>query len=307
MNQDYQFSAAEKFFHQGEYHLAIDILKSLLSEDPNNAHFHGLLAACLLNDKRLYAAEYELGIALNLEPMLPHLLLMKAKVFIYKNKLKLALSECIEVLNVSPEYTQAFLTKSQVHLLLEQKNDALICLNNAVALEPDSVEVLTALGEYHLHIGQIKEAKEIALDALRLQAQDEEANVLMGKVQLALGNIEEAEYHAKFSIFQNPNSKAALTLFSNIKISKNLFLGLWWRFNSSISTLSNIKVGLILISAFLFFNLLTIILGDLEFYTLAKITNYVWLGVVVYSWVCLPIYYRQLKKELAQFRFNSNY
>jgi len=142
---------------------------------------------------------------------------------------------------------------------------------------------------------------------LALHAQSEDANILMGKIKLARGEVVDAEYHAKFAISQNPSSQRALRLFSDIKLHSNIFLGFWWRFNSWAATLSHINGALVLIGAFLFFNLISQILFDLKFSTLSNIISYVWLGLALYSWIGIPMYYRALKKELNKFSFNPDF
>ena len=129
----------------------------------------------------------------------------------------------------------------------------------------------------------------------------------MGEVQLALGNIDDAEYHAKFVILQNPNSREALRLFSNIKMRKNFIFGLWWRFNSTVAALSNIKGGLVLISAFVFFNLFSQIVHDLGYEVFSDVVGYTWIILVIYSWLGIPYYRKLLQKELDKFSFNANY
>jgi hypothetical protein len=142
---------------------------------------------------------------------------------------------------------------------------------------------------------------------LQSDPQNIAANVLMGNIQLSLYNIEEAEYHAKFIILQNPENKAALTLFANIKMRQNIVFGLWWRFNSALANLSHLKSAIMLIGAYLFFNLLSQITDDLGYSQASIVISYSWLAFVVYTWVGIPYYQRKLAKELEKFSFNSKF
>ncbi|MGF1729343.1 tetratricopeptide repeat protein [Photobacterium kasasachensis] len=304
---DYKLEQAWRCYHYGQTDQAIELLKELLGNNPNDAFYHGLLSACLLKQKRLHAAEYELKIALSLDPESAFLLMTQANIQYCNNHFKQAIDSCDEALTLDPELVEALLLKSRLHFDMEKRELAQSCLQQALSLAPDSVSVLTALGEHYYNIGELQDSFEIASEALRVAPQDEDANVLMGNVQLALGDVDDATYHAKFAICQNPSSEEALKLFANIKMRKNWFLGLWWRINSKISGMSNIKSSMVLISGYLLFNLLATILSDLGYGDLSLITSYAWLSIVAYSWICLPLYNKQLEKELQQFSFNPDF
>lgn len=307
MQNDYQLDRAN-FYHQSGHHQeAIDLLKELLSKDPNEPIYHGLLASCLLATKRLHAAEHEVGVAMQLDPQLPFLLLVKGRISVYKNKHKEALTYCDDALTNEPEFVDALLLKGTIHSLMGNKKEELSCIQQALTLAPDSVDAVMALGDYYYSIGKLSDALEIAKSALAISAEDEDANLLMGRVQLDSGNVEEAAYHAKFVIMQNPNSDRALTLFSNIKMRQNWLLGLWWRFNSKIGKLGNLKASLILVLGYLLFMLLAQVFRDFGYNTAATITSFAWLIFVIYSWVGIPLYYKQLKKELEKFQFDKDY
>lgn len=307
MDNDYHIDRVNFYLSSGQYDDAIELLKQLLSEDPNEPLYHGFLAECLLATKRLYAAEYEAGLALQLNPQIPFLHLLKAKIEIFKNKPQNALAFCDEALSQEPEYVNALLLKANIFSMMEKPKEELSCIDQALALEPDSVDTVSALGDYQFSHGQLQEALETAKTALSISPQDEDANLLMGKISLDLGDIENAEYHAKFIIMQNPNSSEALTLFSDIKARQNKLLGLWWRLNSKIGKMGNLKSSLILVLGYLIFMLLAQILSDLGYETASMVTSYAWLGLVLYSWIGIPFYYKQLEKELAKFKFDKDY
>jgi tetratricopeptide (TPR) repeat protein len=164
-----------------------------------------------------------------------------------------------------------------------------------------------AFGEHYFDTGNNSAALDYATQALQSDPQNIAANVLMGNIQLSLYNIEEAEYHAKFIILQNPENKAALTLFANIKMRQNIVFGLWWRFNSALANLSHLKSAIMLIGAYLFFNLLSQITDDLGYSQASIVISYSWLAFVVYTWVGIPYYQRKLAKELEKFSFNSKF
>jgi len=304
---DYRFETAHRHYAQGSYEASISVLKELLAEDPNSPAYHGMLALNLIAEHRLHAAEYELKIALNQDPSLAFLYIGSAQVSMLKNRLEDALTQCDQALALEADNTQALLLKSSIYNQLSQHSKALECIEKAAQIEPNSSEIQTAFGEHYFDVGDRKLAFNYARIALHAEPQDADANLLMGNIQLALNNTKDAEYHAKFVILQNPNNRAALVLFANIKMRQNIVFGLWWRLNSAISNLSHLKSTIILISAYLFFNLLAQIVKDLGYSQSSLAISYGWLAFVIYTWVGIPYYQRKLAKELEKFSFNSDF
>ena len=304
---DYKYELADNYYQQGNYNACVDILKELLYENPNDASCHGLLAANLIELGRVHAAEYEIKIALDLDPNHSFLHIIAAQICIMKNQLRQALELCNQALQLNVESVRALLVKSTVYILLEQNDDALDCINQASKIEPLSCHVATSFGDYYLGNGDSEKAFTYACQALNIDAQDTSANLLMANAQLALGNIEEAEHHTKFVILQNPDNSSALQLFANIKMRRNLLFGLWWKLNSKLATLSNLKSTIVLIGAYLFFNLTAQVVLDLGYEKWSSIISYSWLIFVIYTWLGIPYYQRKLKSELDKFSFSSDF
>lgn len=307
MFDEYQYDRALSCYNRGQIDQAMDLLKSLLAEDPNHVHLHALLALCLLHKKRLYAAEYEVQQALNIDAQEPLCYTILARIKFLKNKMHEALGLCDESLSLNPNDSSSLLLKSEIYDVLGQAQKSLDCITEAARIEPDSIEISLAYGNYYFHKGKMAQAIIHASEALQKDPQNSESAVLMGKIKLKMGEVDEALHLAKFSILNNPDSPAALKLFCDIKARQNWFLGLWWRINSKLSSLSGTKASIVLISFFLLFNLLSQLMEDLGYQGLSKLFSYGWLLLVVYSWVGLPLYQKKLQKELSLFRFNNDY
>ena len=304
---DYKLDLAHRYYLQGSYDSAIEMLKELLADDPNSPTYHGMLALNLIAQKRIHAAEFELNLALTQDPSLAFLYIVSAQVYIFKNKPNDALAQCDQALALEVDNTEALLLKSTLYKQLNQYEQALLCLDQAAQIEPNSCAIESAYGEYYFDKGDNNRAYEYATRALHLDPQDPDANLLMGNAQLNLNNIEEAEYHAKFVILQTPENRGALVLFANIKMRRNLIFGLWWRFSSAISNSSHVKSTIILIGAYLFFNLLAQIVHDLGHPKSSIIISYSWLAFVIYTWIGIPFYHRKLATELEKFTFNAKF
>ncbi len=307
MIDEYTYDRAWSCYKRGQINQAIELIKQVLAENPTDAASHGLLALCLLQERRIYAAEYEIQLALNENTEEPFFYIVLAQIHILKNKPNKALDFCDEALRLNPENIEALLLKADIFSLLENDKETLRNINEAAKIEPNHLEIKLAYGNYYLNKGKLDKAFVYAQDAIRQNPQSVDCNILMGKLKLKEGDIKEALNLAKYAIIQNPDSEQALKLFSDIKTRENWFLGLWWRFNSKMSTLSGTKASIVLISMFLFFNLLAQVLEDLGFVSLAKIFTYGWLILVLYSWIGLPLYKKKLNEELSKFRFNDDY
>ena len=307
MSNDPRFDRALGYLSSGQTDSAIDMLAELLGEAPEEPVYHAVLAACLLNQGRLAGADYELGVAQSLDPNLAYVYFVRSQLLFYQRKFKDALASCDEALRLDPEFVDALLMQARLFLLLDKPDDALNRLERAAFLSPNSVEVLVAFGDYHNAQGSNAEALTFARDAMRIDAGSDDANVLMGETLLALRDIAEADMHARYAVSQNPSNQAALRLLVNVRMRENWFNGLWWRFNNWISRFSTAQQGLVLILGFLLFQLSAQIVTDLGYPTAGSVLGYAWLGIVLYSWVALPIYERALQKTLSEFRFNPKF
>jgi len=307
MFNEYKYEQALRYYSQGQTSAAIDLLKQLLSEDPNDAACHGLLAACLLGKKRIHAAEYELKLALAIDPLEPFLHLVYARVYYYQNKFAKSLGACDEVLSRDPESVEALKLKADILMTSNRGKEALSCLQEVSRLEPDSVETFCALGNHYLRTGEKDLALEYAAQALAKEAQHYDSNVLMGYTQLEHNDLAEAEYHAKLAIMLDPESEGALLLLASIKMRRSWFLGLWWRLNTKLNQLSNLGQATALISAFVLFNFISDLLADFDMEDASNALSYAWLGVVAYSWFAIPAFHRAIKKEIESFSFNKDF
>ena len=307
MVDEYTYDRAWSTYKRGQIKQAIELIKQVLAEDPTDASSHALLALCLLQERRIYAAEYEIQLALNEDTETSLFYVVLAQINVLKNKPLRALELCDEALRLNPEYVEALLLKADIYSIIDKNTRALHYLNQAIQIEPNNLDIKLAFGNYYLTTGENEKAFKYAQDVMRQNPQNIDCNILMGKIKLKNGDTQEALNLAKYAIIQNPDSEQALKLFSDIKTRENWFLGLWWRFNSKMSTLSGTKASIVLISMFLFFNLLSQVLEDLGFVSLSKIFSYGWLIIVLYSWIGLPLYKKKLNEELTKFRFNDDY
>lgn len=307
MDNSYKLEWVWRYIHQGQYPQAIEQVKELLAQDPNNAMYHGVLALCLLLQMRIHAAQYELKIALQLDPMEPFFHLIQARIYYFQTKFKLALQACDEALKLQPHYADAFELKADILLVAKRNVQALECIKQMAALRPSGAATAQAFAEYYFKTGDKTQAFSFAAQALAADAQHLDANILMGRLHLLKGDVDEALYHARLAVMLSPAAPAALGLLADIKSRQNFFLAPWWKFNAKISQLSQMRQVGVLIFGFVFFGFLSNIVYDLGYAKASSVIDYAWLALVIYSWVALPVYYRMVAKEIEQFKFKADY
>lgn len=289
---------AQVQMHQGNRHGAIQSLKRLLGLNPDHALAHGLLSLCLLQNKRLYAAEHEAGIALQLEPEHPFVHYILGHIALANRRFKVAESHFQTAIQLEPGRADYHLGLAAYYRTSGDRAQELKALERALALEPDNEECLAEIGEYYLDTGKLEKAEEHAHSAMQLNPDCLDAIVLMGSLYLARGNVKEARAHALWALHRDPTHVKALRLMSGIKARTNWFLGLWWRFNTSMSRLGEARLIFVVILMFLLYRVATQALKDFGLSDAAFAVSLAWLAFVVYTWVGPALFNRSLEKEL---------
>jgi len=298
---------ALRFLSVGNTPAAIDVLRNLLSQNPNDSDAHAILSQALLSQLRIEAATQEANLALQLDPgsSLAHFSIAKCQLL--SSQPVKALEAANQAIDLEPLDHENHLLKAQCHERLEQKKDAKASLDEAIRLAPESPQVLVALGNFYLDDGDNQKAGELALSALTANAGNADAHLLLGRVKLRKGDKKGAKEHAVFAIMQDPDDVDTLTLFAEIKASENKLIGLWYKLNTFMSTLTSTKQIAWLIGAYIFFNLCSQLLRDFGFATAATVTSSLWLLLVVYSWVGVPYFKKLLSKEISKVRLSPDF
>ena len=300
----------EQSWHQiqlGHFDGAIHTLKELLSIYPDIAEAHAYLALCLLSKKRIHAAASEAGmaLALNAELELSHYVM--AHVLIGKRQLKDAERHISHLLDSSPNNAEYYLLKADFCHLAHRQGEMLPLLEKALELDPESPKVLAELSAYYTMVGQLDEAESRAYESLHLEPSNVSGLVAMGNVLLRRGRTEEAREHAIWALRQEPDNHQALFLISNIKARKNPLLGLWWRYNTWMSSVGSARSILVLLFAFIIYKMLTMIAGDLGKNDVASLIHYVWLGLVIYTFIGPTLFLKTLKRELDDVKLKEEF
>ena len=290
---------AQRLIDLGQVDGAIDRLRTALTEDPDLGDAHALLAICLLQKRRLYAAAIETDLALTLAPEAPFTHWVAAELNLARRDFVTAEGHIEQFRALAPDLPQADRLLARCYSLTGRRAERLPLLTQALNKDPTDPETLAELANHHAETGDLEQAWRYADEALRASPENMSALVAMGEVLLKRGDIDGAREHAAFALRADPTSSAALALLTSIKARTSPLLGLWWRYAVWGERVGPTRQVIVLLVAFVLYRVSTIVATDAGMDGLAGAIVFAWLGVVVYSFVGPTLFRRALPKELA--------
>ena len=282
----------------GQLDGALDQLRALLAEDPEDGRAHALLASVLLDQKRLTAAEHEARLALLIEPEGTLALHVSARVAIAKRDFDRAKVLLDQLSAQNPGDAEAKRWQARVAGLQGRREERGRLLEAALALDPEDADLLSDLADHHFECGRIDEAERWAVRALELEPGHADSLVSMGFILLRRGRVTEAREHAIWALQQDPSDERALALLVAVKARSNFFLGLWWRWSAFMGSLGDHRAVLVLLAAFVLYRVVTVTAAHYEYEDLARYIQFLWLGIVAYTWIGAGIFQSALRREL---------
>lgn len=284
----------------GQLDAAIETLRQSLSMDPDQAEAHAMMGFCLLGKRRIYAAEMEIQYGLTLAPDLPIVHWAAANLGVAKRDFNSAEKHIEFLLAADPDQSSYYRLKADIFTLTGRGDERLAILQEALAHGPEDSENLAALGEYFTEKGDLENGRYYAEQALRQSPESHSALIAMGNYLLACGSYDEARQHAVAAIQIDPDGSDALYLLSKIKAKTSPVLGLWWRYATWGNRVGSTVNIIVLIVAFVLVRLISLISGDLGLTDLATGVNYIWLGIVAYSFVGPAMFKKSVEKEFEK-------
>jgi tetratricopeptide (TPR) repeat protein len=286
---------------------AIESLRQALSVDADHAGAHALLALCLHDARRLYAAEHEASASLSIDPDLPLAHYAMGVVRLAQRRFRLAEEHLKQASALEPENANFLHSRARLYLLWHRRAEALPLLEKARQLAPDDADSWAALATYYHEERQPERAEKLARRALELDPENVDALLAMGEIRLQQGNTAEAREHALLILRQNADDEAAIRLLASVKARESLLLGLWWRINSFFGTGSIMRRVVALLAMYLAYRVGVLVLGDLGYAGAQLPLSLLWLGFCVYTWVGPTLFQKQLARELEPARLEPKY
>lgn len=305
---------AERLLERAHAHIrhhnlrgAIESLREALSLDASNAHAHALLAICLHDERRLYAADHEARAALALDADSGFVHYAMAIVALAQRRFALAEQHLRQALALEPDNAAFLRALARLYALWNRPAQALPLLEKARELEPDDPESWAALAEHQRESRDFALAEQFARRALELDPDNADALLVMGQLLLRAGRVAEAREHALLVLRQDAGHEGGIHLLSAVKARSSFLLGLWWRFNSFVAGGSLSRRVILLIGLFLVYRIASMALGDLGYSDAQLPLHLIWLGFCVYSWVGPALFAKRLQRELEPARLDPKY
>lgn len=292
---------------QGNYPTAVEMLRHRLTENPDDATAHAYLAICLVDMRRVHAAEMEARTALVLDPGSSLGRFALVSVCMARRRLKEAESLLYDLIAEAPNTDLYHRWMGRIHRLKGRPKEAEAMLRKAVELDPEDPDNLAELAGFYLVTGKKGLAKDFARQALELQPEHQDALVAMGSVLLEEGDIQGAWDHARWAIKHDATDRGALGLICAIKAKTNWFLGAWWRFNSFVSGLGEKRAILFLVGMFVVYRLVRVWAVQTNHRDLIEPIDIGWIGLCVYTWIGPSLFRRALNKELGGVKLDEKF
>lgn len=304
---NHAWGRAQQQLEHGQVLEAIETLASMLGKDPDDADAHALLSICLVRRKRLHAAGLEAESALALAPEHPFPHIAAAAVAVASRRFVEAEAQLLEARALEPRSSLIERNLAQLYSAWGRHADARKHAGAALEYQPDEPENLALCGELAFDSGDRGTAAQYAQRALEADPECLEALVLLGRVELATGRSDNAREHAAWALQLAPEDPGAIALLCAIKARENIFLGLWWRFQSWVSAGTQTRAIALMIGLYVAYRSTVILLAGGGQAKHATILSYVWLAFVVYTWVGPGLFQRGIKRELEQVRLREDF
>lgn len=191
------------------FKLAEDEFRRALTEHPNDAYAHGMLALTLVAQDRFDDAHKEAKECVLLEPDNSWNHYAMAFVLYQHNRYKEATAAIEEALRLNPYNTTYFGMAAEIHLMRDEWNKALGMAQLGLELTPTHVDCLNAQAMALTKLGRIKEAEESVELALSEEPENHVSHANRASILFRKGKPNEAAEHYREALRLNPNSKWA--------------------------------------------------------------------------------------------------
>lgn len=284
---------------------AIALYKQVLSEDPQHAYAHAMLAICLVDAKQLGAARVEAEAAVHCDPEAALSHRAMGEVERAERKLDKAEASYRYAISLEPEDAGLHVRLIALLRLRERRDEEL--LREAMELAPDDPDVLVAAAYDAYDRKALDEAERHATEALEEDPEHVDALVAMGWIRLRQGAVDDAHEHARMALHADPTDDGALKLLASIKARKNPLIGLWWRWSMWMSSMGDARSTMILVAMFVVYRIAMLLADDFGHPELTVLIRRIWLAFVVYTWVAPSMWKRMLEKDIKPVKLDRDY
>jgi tetratricopeptide (TPR) repeat protein len=209
MQADNRLSRVEILLQQKKYAEAEQILKNLLTEDPNKIHFLALLAEVNLQQDKPDVAKRIIDNAIGLSPDTPHLFYIQSRIAIQQGNYDEAEKNIKQSIKLDPCDADYFALLASIKLARKQYEQALELSNKALEIDAENLSGLNTRSSALLKLNRSEESFNTIEGALREDPNSAYTHANYGWGLLEKGNPKKALEHFKESLKNDPNFKYA--------------------------------------------------------------------------------------------------
>lgn len=199
-------------FEQGKYKLAEQELRRDLSEDPDSAFSHALLAACLEWQNEREKAYKEAKLAISCDPSYTYSYYIMAVIEFQRQKINEAEKLVHHAIELDHEVPAYFAFASDIAMYKEEWQKALDLAEEGLRVDPTHVGCGNCRAVVLAHMGRLKEAEEAIEQALENDPERSTCHANKGWILIQQGRSQEAIEHLREALRLNPNSDDAKRL-----------------------------------------------------------------------------------------------
>lgn len=297
----------EQYTRQGNFTQAIELCCQELSEHPDDANTHALLALNLMKARRMAAAEHEAVLALRMEPELVRAHLVYGWVMLARQKYEHATEAFGAAVALAPNEPEAHLGLGRCQEYLGNRQAAKRSYEHARGLDPEDSGPYYRLAWLALDARDLDAAEKAAEKAVELDPEDADNLCVLGNVRYHQWRLEEARDLCLAALRHQANHQAARRLLFWLKARQTPTLAVFWHFSSWLDTKDQIGRIAALVGMFLVYRLILYVLWDLDFKTAAVWLRWIWLSFCVYTWFSPEYFEWLIAREKEQVHLKDDF
>lgn len=194
---------------QSREELAVEELRQVLAESPEDPMAHAVLGICLASLKKFDEASQEVETAIHLAPEEPFVFYANSHVLQQRKRYAEAEAAISEAIGMDPYQPQYFAQLSQVQFAQRRWQDALDSSEQGLALDPEDVGCTNIHAMALVKLGRKMEAGKAIETALKRDPEDAVSHANMGWALLEKGDHKKAMEHFREALRLNPEMEWA--------------------------------------------------------------------------------------------------
>jgi len=290
MDADARWKRATLLFDQGRWDMAIAELRGFLTQEPDHAPAHALLAHALVQHDELDAALDEARRAVAIDPELDFAHSTLANVLLHSGDLEGAVAAILRAIQLDPDDVDHRSGLAQIRCAQKRWSEALAAADAGLQLDPQDTDCLNLRSLALTKLGRASEATDSVDASLARDPDNAHTHQARGIAMLHRGDAKAALHHFQEALRRDPTLDGARAGLVEALKAKNplyrLVLG-WFLWLERFSGPRQIQIiiGLWLVARFG-----GRALRDAGHTTSADIVTYSYLGFVLLTCCAVPLF-----------------